>query len=145
MAVCAAGLQWSMVMTDNGKIGDVIDIRDTIAKRGSGRRIPMHPDLQWALAALWRVRTSDRYIVASNRGGPMRANSIVNWFVALFAELGIDGCSSHSAAGPSSLSPPRTCIAPAAACATFNCSPATNRSTPPSATSTATHQVNAGL
>jgi integrase len=85
-----------MVMTDNGKIGDVIDIRDTIAKRGSGRRIPMHSDLQRALAALWRVRTSERYIVASNRGGPTRANSIVNWFVALFAELGIDGCSSHS-------------------------------------------------
>jgi hypothetical protein len=91
-----AGLQWSMVMTDNGKIADVIDIRDTITKRGSGRRIPMHPDLQRALAELRRVRTSDRYIVASNRGGPMRANSIVNWFVALFAELGIDGCSSHS-------------------------------------------------
>ena len=34
-----AGLQWSMVMTDNGKMSDVIDIRDTIAKRGSGRRI----------------------------------------------------------------------------------------------------------
>jgi hypothetical protein len=32
-----------MVMTDNGKMSDVIDIRDTIAKRGSGRRIPMHP------------------------------------------------------------------------------------------------------
>ena len=91
-----AGLQWSMTMTDDGKMSDVIDIRDTIAKRGSGRRIPMHPDLQRALAALWRVRTSDRYIAASNRGGPMRANSIVNWFVALFKELGFEGCSSHS-------------------------------------------------
>src|SRR5450759_5780390 len=54
-----AGLQWSMAMTDNGKIGDVIDIRSAIAKRGSGRRIPMHPDLQRALAELWGVRTSD--------------------------------------------------------------------------------------
>jgi integrase/recombinase XerD len=26
----------------------------------------------------------------------MRPNSIVNWFVALFAELNIAGCSSHS-------------------------------------------------
>lgn len=26
----------------------------------------------------------------------MRPNSIVNWFVVMFAELGIDGCSSHS-------------------------------------------------
>jgi integrase len=135
-----AGLQWSMVMTDNGKIADVIDIRDTIAKRGAGRRIPMHPDLQRALAELWRVRTSDRYIVASNRGGPMRANSIVNSpnSASTVARL-------TQAAGPSSLSPPRTCIAPAAACATFSCSLATNRSTPPSATSTATRQANAGL
>ena len=91
-----AGLQWPMVMTDNGKMSDVIDIRDTIAKRGSARRIPMHPNLQRALSALWRVRTSDRYIAASNRGGPMRANSIVNWFVVMFTALGIDGCSSHS-------------------------------------------------
>jgi integrase len=30
-----AGLQWSMVMTDNGKLGDVIDIRDTIAKNAA--------------------------------------------------------------------------------------------------------------
>ena len=26
----------------------------------------------------------------------MRANSIVNWFVAMFAELELEGCSSHS-------------------------------------------------
>jgi len=91
-----AGLEWSMVMTDKGEIGDVIDIRNAIAKHGSGRRIPLHSDLQRALAELWGVRTSDHYVVASNRGGPMRANSIVNWFVAMFASLGIDGCSSHS-------------------------------------------------
>ena len=61
-----AGLQWSMVMTDDGKISDVVDIRNAIANRGSGRRIPMHPSLQRALAELWRVRTSDNHIVASN-------------------------------------------------------------------------------
>jgi len=91
-----AGLEWSMVMTDAGEIGDIIDIRNAIAKRGSGRRIPMHPDLQRALAELWSVRTSDNHIVASNRGGPMHANSIVNWFVTMFAELELEGCSSHS-------------------------------------------------
>ena len=26
----------------------------------------------------------------------MRPNSIVNWFIQLFSELGIEGCSSHS-------------------------------------------------
>jgi integrase/recombinase XerD len=91
-----AGLEWPMLMTDSGKISDIVDICSAIAKRGSGRRIPMHPQLQRALAELWRVRASDQYIVPSNRGGPMRANSIVNWFVALFASLGIEGCSSHS-------------------------------------------------
>jgi integrase/recombinase XerD len=91
-----AGLEWSMVMTDAGDIGDIIDIRNAIAKRGSGRRIPMHPSLQQALAELWPVRTSSTHIVASNRGGAMRPNSIVNWFVTMFAELELDGCSSHS-------------------------------------------------
>ena len=85
-----------MVMTDAGGIGDIIDIRNAIAKRGSGRRIPMHPSLQQALAELWPVRTSSTHIVASNRGGAMRPNSIVNWFVTMFAELELDGCSSHS-------------------------------------------------
>ena len=32
----------------------------------------------------------------------MRPNSIVNWFVALFAELGIEGCSSIPGSEPSS-------------------------------------------
>jgi len=91
-----AGLEWSMVMTDAGGIGDIIDIRNAIAKRGSGRRIPMHPSLQQALAELWPARTSNTHIVASNRGGAMRPNSIVNWFVTMFAELELDGCSSHS-------------------------------------------------
>ena len=91
-----AGLQWPMVTTDNSDISDVIDIRNAIAKRGSGRRIPMHPSLKRALADLWRVRASDAHIVASNRGGPMRPNSIVNWFVTMFHELDLEGCSSHS-------------------------------------------------
>ena len=47
-------------------------------------------------AAHARLRTSDTHIVASNRGGAMPANSIVNWFVAMFAELKLEGCSSHS-------------------------------------------------
>jgi integrase len=91
-----AGLQWPMVMTDNGDINDTIDIRSAIAKKGSGRRIPMHPTLQRALHLLWRDRASDVHIVASNRGGPMRPNSIVNWFVTMFHELDLEGCSSHS-------------------------------------------------
>jgi integrase/recombinase XerD len=35
-------------------------------------------------------------MILSRRGGSMRPNSIVNWFVVLYRELGFDGCSSHS-------------------------------------------------
>ncbi|MFN6951198.1 MAG: tyrosine-type recombinase/integrase [Albidovulum sp.] len=96
-----AGLTWSMVLNDRGRVGDVIAIRSSIAKKGSGRRVPIHPELRVALIALRRsnVRSDllpDRPIIVSARGGAMRANSIVNWFVALYAELGLEGCSSHS-------------------------------------------------
>ncbi|MGE3643289.1 MAG: tyrosine-type recombinase/integrase [Beijerinckiaceae bacterium] len=91
-----ANLEWSMVLNGSGTIADTIDIRNAIAKKRRGRRIPMHPELQKALTTLWFVRRSDQYVAASIRGGPMRPNSIVNWFVAMFAELGVEGCSSHS-------------------------------------------------
>jgi integrase/recombinase XerD len=96
-----AGLTWSMVLTDRGCVGDVIDVHSSIAKKGSGRRVPIHPELKRALIQLKRYglrsdALAHRPVVVSARGGPMRANSIVNWFVALYAELGFEGCSSHS-------------------------------------------------
>ena len=96
-----AGLTWSMILTDRGRVGDLIDIRSSIAKKGSGRRVPIHPELKRALIQLKRVglrsdAMPDRPVVVSARGGAMKANSIVNWFVALYADLGLDGCSSHS-------------------------------------------------
>lgn len=96
-----AGLTWSMVLTDRGRVGDVIDVHSSIAKKGSGRRVPIHPELKRALIQLKRhgLRSdalAHRPVVVSARDGPMRANSIVNWFVALYAELGLEGCSSHS-------------------------------------------------
>lgn len=35
-------------------------------------------------------------MILSLRGGPMRANSVVNWFTTLYREVGLEGCSSHS-------------------------------------------------
>jgi len=49
-----------------------------------------------ALPCLEKVRRADEYVIASNRGGSLRDNSVVNFFVAMFDEHGIDGCSSHS-------------------------------------------------
>lgn len=96
-----AGLTWGMVMDAKGKIGDHLDIRASIAKRSSGRRIPMHPELRRVLRHLRNVtpeahRSSDEPVIRSAKGGAMRANSVVNWFVVLYSTLGLQGCSSHS-------------------------------------------------
>ena len=89
------------VLDANGHVAPVIDVRSSISKRGSGRRIPMHPKLRKALAEWKRgqppeLLAADTVVVPSLRGGALRANSIVNWFVAKCREAGLEGCSSHS-------------------------------------------------
>jgi integrase len=91
-----AGLRWSMVLDAKGRVGTCLTIEDRIAKKGSGRRVPVHGDLRRALVALLGKSDREGPVVRSSRGGAMRANSVVNWFVVLFRELGMDGCSSHS-------------------------------------------------
>jgi integrase/recombinase XerD len=91
-----AKLEWSMVLNANGKVGNSLAVEDRIAKKGSGRRIPIHPDLKQALVELLAETDGQGAVIASRRGGPMKPNSIVNWFVTLFDELKFDGCSSHS-------------------------------------------------
>lgn len=91
-----AGLDWSMVLDAQRNIGKSLVIEDRIAKRRSGRRIPLNADLKIALSKLKRSSNGDGPIIRSGRGGGMKPNSIVNWFVSLFSKLGFDGCSSHS-------------------------------------------------
>jgi integrase len=91
-----ANLEWSMVLDARGKISDTLAIRDAISKKGSGRRVPLHPDLRKALAALLRETGQSGAVIRSARGSHMRPSSVVNWFAFLFAALGFDGCSSHS-------------------------------------------------
>jgi integrase/recombinase XerD len=91
-----AGLNWSMVLDAQGRVSGTIHVRDVIAKKRGGRRIPMHPDLRRALEKLARTVEPVGPVVRSYRGSHLKANSIVNWFVALFQELGFEGCSSHS-------------------------------------------------
>jgi integrase len=95
-----------MVLDARGRIGDTLDIRDAIAKKRSGRRVPIHAGLKAALTALHRSQltganikrgsSADGPVVQSARGGAMAPNSIVNWFIAMFRALEVDGCSSHS-------------------------------------------------
>ncbi len=91
-----ANLTWDMVLDATGRIGGVIELRDSAAKKGSGRIIPMHPHLRAALVA-WRRCSGERdYVAASERGGPMTPLSIVVWFNRAFRQTGLQGCSSHS-------------------------------------------------
>lgn len=93
-----AGLQWSMVLQANGRIGTLLNVAGTIAKNGRGRHIPIHPDLRAALDAVHREQGLPREgpVIRSQRGTHMTPRSVVNWFAALYAKLGMDGCSSHS-------------------------------------------------
>jgi integrase len=91
-----ARLNWSMVLDARGQISAFIDIRSAIAKRHSGRRIPLHGDLRRALVRLKGRQAPSGPVICSARSRAMRANSIVNWFIALFKALEFEGCSSHS-------------------------------------------------
>ena len=91
-----ANLTWDMVLDANGDVATIIELRDEAAKNGSGRLIPLHPDLRQALIA-WREMTgASGAVIQSERGRPMTAVSIVNWFALAFRTIGVTGCSSHS-------------------------------------------------
>jgi integrase/recombinase XerD len=91
-----AGLTWSMTLTSDGALSDYIALTDAIAKKGSGRTIPIHPQLRDTLLRLRRQSGSDGHVIKSERGERLRASSVVNWFRSFYADLGLEGCSSHS-------------------------------------------------
>ena len=91
-----AKLTWDMVVGPTGEIGAVIEVRDCIAKKHSGRLIPVHPSLRTALAAWRKMTTGAGPIIRSEHGGAMRPVSIVNWFALAYRAVGLEGCSSHS-------------------------------------------------
>ena len=96
-----ARLTWGMVLDANGRVSNVLDVRASIAKRSSGRRIPLHRKLRKALSN-WKAGQTperiapDQVVLPSLRGGALKPNSVVNWFVVRCREAGLDGCSSHS-------------------------------------------------
>ena len=93
-----SGLDWTMVLRPDGRLSPLLQVSGTIAKNGNARRVPMHPELKRALAVLLLERGHPRSgpIILSERGSHMTPQSIVNWFRATYAKLGLDGCSSHS-------------------------------------------------
>ena len=91
-----AKLTWPMVLDSRGQVSTQIELVDEVAKKRTGRRVPMHPELRVALGALRRKTGAVGPVVRSARGEHLRPNSLVNWFRVMFAELGLQGCSSHS-------------------------------------------------
>jgi len=93
-----AGLDWSMVLNSRHQISSQIRIASYISKSGRGRCIPLHVALRSSLKRLYKASGCPIVgpVIMSERGGPMTARSIVNWFGALYRELGLVGCSSHS-------------------------------------------------
>ncbi len=95
-----AQLTWAMITDSNGEIGETIELPGAVAKYGSGRRLPLHEDIRRALQCLQRQTVgksiAEGPVIRSLRGGHMSPKAVVNWFHALYAELGLEGCSSHS-------------------------------------------------
>lgn len=91
-----AGLTWPMLLEADGRLADTMSLHNSIAKKGSGRFLPIHPLLRASLIRLRRETGSEGHVVRSERGGKLSAGSVVNWFKTFYAELGLQGCSSHS-------------------------------------------------
>jgi integrase/recombinase XerD len=92
-----ANLAWDMVVDPTGEIATTLELRDRVAKKGSGRVIPIHPDLREALMQLRSTRSgANGAVIQSERCGPMRPIAIVCWFARAYRAIGLTGCSSHS-------------------------------------------------
>ena len=92
-----ANLTWDMVLDPEGGVCTSLELRDSAAKMGHGRVIPLHSDLRVALTALNKaVSGGQQPVVQSERRNKMKARSIVIWFSRAYRAIGLDGCSSHS-------------------------------------------------
>jgi integrase len=93
-----AGLTWAMALDARQRVAPILEVRDRIAKGQQGRSVPLNAALREALQDLRADArpTPNDPIVCSERGGPMSASSVVNWFAATYRQAGLTGCSSHS-------------------------------------------------
>ena len=92
-----ANLTWDMLVDAIGALSGLLELRDSAAKKGSGRShsrfTPISPP-PWLPGG--RSSPPSDYVITSERGGPMTPLSIVVWFNRAFKNIGLKGCSSHS-------------------------------------------------
>ena len=80
-----ANLTWPMLVEPTGEIGTSLELQDGVAKKASGRVIPIHPDLYAALVELGHLTpVLVGPVIRSERGGPMMPVSIVCWFAKAY-------------------------------------------------------------
>ena len=102
---CKAGLRsieiskvtWSMVLDSEGNLTNMLALPNIATKgKKGGRTIPIGKLLFDALTDLEIPDNHQQTIVISERGNPMTAQTITNWFARLYRDLNFFGCSSHS-------------------------------------------------
>jgi integrase len=91
-----AGLTWDMVLGPSGEVSQAIELHDRVAKKNSGRRIPLHPTLQSTLTAWCLLTGGNGPVIQSERGHAMTPAGVINWFAFAYRAVGLTGCSSHS-------------------------------------------------
>lgn len=93
-----AMLEWGMVLTADGQVGDALHLEDRASKGTSGRTIPLNRELRAALVELHEkgIRGASSPVIYSERGIGMSANTVAAWFGRLYDRMGFIGCSSHS-------------------------------------------------
>ncbi len=99
-AIEVARLTWRMVTDAEGQVSDTIHLENRASKGKSGRTIPMHPILRKALIDLQASRGNqtgaEMPVIFSEREPGLSAMTVKHWFLRLYKDLGMEGCSSHS-------------------------------------------------
>lgn len=94
-----AGMTLEAVVDADGRIGRHIIVSRQSAKGGRERIIPMHPRIRDALVRFREAHPAIRNLSFSARRGHVRhqnASAIKSWFLLLYQQVGLQGCSSHS-------------------------------------------------
>ena len=94
-----AALEWGMVLDSDGVVGKEILLTNSASKgRNGGRVIPLHPDIRINLTEMLEESPGsnrDR-VIQSERSHKVTSQTIINMFAGWYADLGLEGCSSHS-------------------------------------------------
>ena len=86
-----------MLLDSEGKLSGQI-VLPNIATKGKkgGRTIPVNKQLLSMLSIVDIPNDHQQPVIMSERGNPMKAQVITNWFKRLYQDLDFNGCSSHS-------------------------------------------------